>query len=720
MANIISYWPPGEKGMRTTILIRFQVIVMLMIRFSLFLSCSNEMEFRAHVHKNNRPNSHSKPTISKKSHSQQIPEQKLKHIPLIVERFYRSTSVNSSELTIYPQKHQVVEEFQMVREYHSDAKTFFQPKRPFIKEQFQQGEKEKEVLDSFTHKNFGVIDVLVVLDNSSSMRNEHLKLSDKLPNLLSSLSQADWRVAVTTTDPRDGCTVNVITKDDPNPYQSFRQTVLSIGVKGTTRESGFLQAVNGLGGEDCIHEETWLRPSSNIAILFVSDEDNCSDGSKCFVKGTKSASPDYLLDYLQSIREKSLWKAYGLFWHPKDHISHCRGASFPAVQYSEIVAISGGIHGSICDDDYTEIFHQISQDVFHYLDVQFSLTSPALPESLRIFVDDEEFDGNVELTENQILKFIDLPKPNSLIKIMYRTGLSTIKNEFYLSKKPDHEKLSITIGNRLIGSHEFEVRDHPPSIRFLESPEELKTIEVEYQPLEFNREFNLETNEIVLSSINISVDGEKESHYSYDQKNKIIILDDAPDDGSEVTVSFLVAGNKKLEYDLPKYFSEIDKVSIFTNDHDERNIRYKIVNRKLKIYPEDFYEGGFISLSYDTYEGIHTSLVLPHQPIPESIEIKESNINCHKNDVKIIDKSLLESPCLFSARQPITMSYSYKEYFQSFFLPNIDQKRKGQWKIWVNDNRISKNFHISGHMIHFDWTLPEGAEIKVQWSGTTN
>lgn len=122
------------------------------------------------------------------------------------------------------------------------------------------------------------LDIMVVIDNSSSMAEEQENLSTKLNPLLEEVADSDWQIAVVTTDPTDTCLRTLIKKGDANYYSKFRRAVTA-GTGGTHIERGLLQAVRGLKG---CSSGSWIRDDSALAILIVSDEDNCSvNGSKC-------------------------------------------------------------------------------------------------------------------------------------------------------------------------------------------------------------------------------------------------------------------------------------------------------------------------------------------------------------------------------------------------------------------------------------------------------
>lgn len=239
-----------------------------------------------------------------------------------------------------------------------------QVNRPQKVEVFKQGTDEQSISEFFKQNENddaqGLLDVLIVIDNSSSMAEEQRNLSDKMMPLLSYVSESDWRIGVVTTDESDGCLRDVIYKNQANVEAAFSAAILA-GVSGSGIEAGVPQAVRALK-PDCLGGAGWLRPDSTLAILIVSDEDNCSDGKKCRV--TAHNSGDFLLDHLSDIRVVGVnARVFGLIWHASQDQSQCPSAFRAGQIYSNLIDQTGGSWGSICDSDYSETLRAMSLDL---------------------------------------------------------------------------------------------------------------------------------------------------------------------------------------------------------------------------------------------------------------------------------------------------------------------------------------------------------------------
>lgn len=225
-----------------------------------------------------------------------------------------------------------------------------------------------------------ILDILVVVDNSGSMAEEQTNLSTKLAPLLSFVQNADWRIHVVTTS--TSCPSTTINKTDVDAAQRFARAVL-VGTNGDPNERGVKMAREAL--ENPCQGTTWLRPNSNLAILILSDEDNCSDGAGCNGEGAWS-SANYLYDYLATIRNPGInARVYGILFHPT--MNMCSGAGSQAHQYADLIARTGGVWGSICQADFTTTLQGVSQNAATLIAPIISLGNDPVAGSLTVTVD---------------------------------------------------------------------------------------------------------------------------------------------------------------------------------------------------------------------------------------------------------------------------------------------------------------------------------------------
>ncbi|MBC7659124.1 MAG: VWA domain-containing protein [Chitinophagaceae bacterium] len=260
----------------------------------------------------------------------------------------------------------------------------------------------QEMHESFRQSDTpAAVDILVVIDNSSSMEQEQANLSTKLSDLLTEIKDSDWQIGViTSTVQRDGgrdkCVLTVIKPTDAN-YQSKFMAAVTPGTFGSNTEEGIRQAVNGLRCPD----QPWVREHSSVAVLIVSDEDNCSlNGKDC--PGLPSSSESYLINYV----EKDLGRTvgvnagfYGIFSPDKPGVK-CVTANNVAKQYQALVDYKADAcinYGNICDGSYQATLRRLSTNIAKLLTNQFPLKS--LPDKGTFAVTGKRADGTA-ITEN--------------------------------------------------------------------------------------------------------------------------------------------------------------------------------------------------------------------------------------------------------------------------------------------------------------------------------
>lgn len=248
------------------------------------------------------------------------------------------------------------------------------------------GPKPREVVENFVQESIkNSADILIVIDDSQSMREEQKNLSSKMNALLKSLVATDWKIGVisTTAVPKGNdyaCDLDLIHSTDIDAVEAFSKAVQA-GTGGSGNEQGILQAVVGIR---CL-EKPWVRPDSSLAVLIVSDEDNCSNGQDCARFPAKSEV--YLTDYV----EKTLGRMvginagfYGIYSPPS---KPCSSASATANIYQRLIDYrmpNSKNFGSICDSSYQETLERISGSIAELLKNTLELKDAPIVGSVKI------------------------------------------------------------------------------------------------------------------------------------------------------------------------------------------------------------------------------------------------------------------------------------------------------------------------------------------------
>jgi hypothetical protein len=361
-------------------------------------------------------------------------------------------------------------------------------RQPFLKPgslEKAQGTGEKPQEEMFQQTAAGLLDVLVVVDNSGSMKEEQSNLATRLSDLLRSVKDSNWQIGLISTDPKEPNIRTLIKKSDANAEQTFKDSVNSFGINGSGNERGIQQAVNGLksvapGADSAL----WVRPKSVVAVLIVSDEDNCSAGNDCKNSdGTLKdiAKKEYLIDYLNSIRVVGASaRTYGIFYIPDD--TTCATGENQGKIYLDLVKATSGKYGSICDSSYSSTLGAISADIKTILKQQFELKDQPAANSVKAFVNGVET-SNFSIT-GRVVSFPDnaLPPVGSIIKIAYMVQASaSYFTSLTLLEKPVLDSLSVQVDAAMLAPSDFSYRADDKWITFKSAPPEGARVLVRYK-----------------------------------------------------------------------------------------------------------------------------------------------------------------------------------------------------------------------------------------------
>jgi len=418
------------------------------------------------------------------------------------------------------------------------TKEFVQDEFPIVEQSFVQGTRGEIEDETFKQGEWGELDLLVVVDNSKSMAQEQANLANKLEPLLSKVEKSDWQIAVVTTDPSDKCRPDIIKKSDANAKSQFASAI-NKGINGSGNEKGIAQAVHGLK-PDCFLSPNWLREKSTVAVLIISDEDNCSidDAGAYGCAGEPGEKSEYLTDYLATIRKLGEEaRVYGLIWHPSEDQSECSTGLVKGYEYAKAIELSQGTWGSICDSDYTNTLQKISEDVAQILELEHALVYDPEVDSLKVLVDGKLWD-KYEL-DGKIVKFTEPPPFGSNVEFAYRYGREgKILNEFRVEKQPAGEVVEVSVDSKS-RTDGYVWSESEKKLVFDEAPEDEAKIVIKYkEKTALKKEFQIGT-EVKAGTVVASINGEKTNAFKYDAASGNVIFTQAPAELAKINISFV-------------------------------------------------------------------------------------------------------------------------------------------------------------------------------------
>lgn len=213
-----------------------------------------------------------------------------------------------------------------------------------------------------TYRQFPVprVDVLFVVDNSSSMGDEQAALSRNFPLFLSYFqgSALDWHIGVVATDVqraeysgrlRHSGGYGFVDAATENPEAVFAGMTSNLGVITGSREAGREAAYLALQtNRDHPDNLGFYRDAAQLHVVFVTDTYDNS------VYPSQSEFLEWARTFKASGRRVVL---HAIVQLPSD--TDCTGWVRPGVEYVAYANQTRGVVGSICADDWTPVLDEL-------------------------------------------------------------------------------------------------------------------------------------------------------------------------------------------------------------------------------------------------------------------------------------------------------------------------------------------------------------------------
>ena len=218
------------------------------------------------------------------------------------------------------------------------------------------------------------VDILFVVDDSPSMKQEQDKVGAGFGSFIFEVneSDSDWQIGVITTDmeTNDGGILLgpeplFISPETPNYEAVFLSKIDSVGTDGSGWEKGLQAAKRALfdspAGVGDTANAGFLRDDADLAIVVVSDENDCSDeGALPHVdQGECYNNPELLVpltDYIHAyeglVSGESSVTFSGIVGPPI--VDGCDDTK-PGHRYLSVATELGGLKANICEADYGSI-----------------------------------------------------------------------------------------------------------------------------------------------------------------------------------------------------------------------------------------------------------------------------------------------------------------------------------------------------------------------------
>lgn len=588
-----------------------------------------------------------------------------------------------------------------------------------------QGFLGAEKTDTFTQNLANTeLDVVVVVDNSGSMGDEHQKVATQLPALLSKIQGTKWRIAIVNTDLNSSIPCYVLKHDDVYPKvegsktfadaaAEFNARVVSQGINGSGDEQGIAAAMKAWGSK-C--PAGWYRNNSAIATLIVSDEDECSSGY-CDPNKLRPGQLGALYESMGRVTAKSA-RTYGIYFSPSHTQTMCRTGAAQANIYQKAVTEHGGTWGSICDATYDSTFATISNNLSVILQSQMKLSY--VPDMQQLF--EVKVNGNI-ITADKYERNGDLltfkpghiPPEGAVVTVRYNHGSVPTKSEFDLGNNLRFEDAKVLINDAEVPAAAYTLSNAAgmAKITFAQKPADNAKIRVIVKEnTALSKTFGIGTK-VIPGTLEVSKNGVKvaATDYTVDYVNGTVTFNAAPERLANLAFSMYRVEAPRLDY--PFVLVEGTAAPEIRDVDTDAVVRAEFKDGKVIFHEEEFRPNRIIEISYQFRNAQGQTINLPYAPIAQSVLIKSAQLECSAGagQVTVVGSTLKISGDCDLGAGVIKISADFViERYQSFDFSDL--RSKAEIKVFV-DNKEVTNYSRDGRKISFAAPLDVYSVVRV-------
>jgi hypothetical protein len=264
----------------------------------------------------------------------------------------------------------------------------------------------REVVDTFFQEPPADVDILWVIDNSPSMQQEQQEVGASFAEFIGHLEDTniDFHLGIITTDVDADNELAAYLIGDPavlttdvEDFEHIFNERVQVGVDGSDKERGLEAAYMALT-EPMISDanDGFLRRDAVLSIIFVSDENDCSDrgafpedagGMACYDQPDKLVPIRDFINDFRSLKDDPSDVIASAIVGPEIQ-ENCED-TVPGSRYLSVAQNTGGVEGNICDEDFTEIMDKMGLSVSGVRS-SFQLSAVPTIETLEVYVGDAE------------------------------------------------------------------------------------------------------------------------------------------------------------------------------------------------------------------------------------------------------------------------------------------------------------------------------------------
>jgi len=582
-----------------------------------------------------------------------------------------------------------------------------QQERPTINDTYIQGHQSQTVDEEFAVSMLDKLDLLLVVDNSSSMSPYQEKLAASLAPLLSNISNTDWRIMVTSTsalrrrNPTDptiidklyGCPrINasdpadnaVISREDMlrNPKlvsDQFAWKVM-VGETGDPIERGLLAATSGLTGECGQISRSWIRPDSHKAVLVLTDEENCGSDPDQNCDRDADSNPQYFIDHTPPGTQ------FFALLHDHSMYAECLDVGYirKPDDYRWLINKTGGKEGNMCVGNYTSTLTEISRNIHPVTRKEFDLAYQPELGSIKFTVDGKPWSSNFILDGRKVFLGDSLPKGAKVLKITYGHDPVPLIQKFPLSVAADTTTLQVKVNGKPVDQDQYQMEND--AVVFNKMPAELAVVELLYRVQQNLPQFFSLPADAILETVSATVSAQPVKDFLIvGTENREIYFPTAPRDGETIVLSFESQDTRILRYPSLAYNrNQVEQVQAFDKD-SRQPIALSWDKQQLVFHRDDVQNERAVELIYTlTPDSSELVLDLHQEPRDGSLSIRSSNEDKQCVSDMIKDETKLFFPCPPQKLGELVVNYEYISQIDRSFRVRGDFSTEAKWKVKVD------------------------------------
>ncbi|HMV67544.1 MAG TPA: hypothetical protein PKA64_11895 [Myxococcota bacterium] len=262
------------------------------------------------------------------------------------------------------------------------------------------------------------VDILWVVDNSNSMQLEQTLLGTGFSTFAQELenTNTNFHIGVITTDfdyddPARGkliagldcpAVIDLDTEcanpENPSEIWDYRNVFVNrarVGTGGSGKEKGLEAARFALSANMTTGPNAgFLRPDANLLVVFVSDEDDCSDAGAlegqeaeaCYTQEDKLTPVGEFVQFFEGLKRSPDMVQLSAIVGPEGATSICDETTLEGTRYIDVSRLSGGLSGSICETDWSPMLYDLGLNAVG-INYTFQMQHGAVPGTLKVFID---------------------------------------------------------------------------------------------------------------------------------------------------------------------------------------------------------------------------------------------------------------------------------------------------------------------------------------------